>query len=93
MSYQKIGQNLTRNSSVYLFLAMGQQNKSMDGSFNANLDHVENSSFFTICWPTVHCYRGNFGKNSAISGQILMENKTKIVILVNEHLVCCELNH
>ena len=70
MSYQKIGQNFTRNSLVYLFLALGRQNKSMDGSFNAILDHVENSSFFTICWPTVSGAKEGFGSIGRLSKKL-----------------------
>ena len=51
MTYQKIAQNLARNSLVYLFLTLGRQNKSMDSSFNEILDHVENSSFLPYAGP------------------------------------------
>ena len=36
------------NWLAFIFLALGRQNKSMDGSFNAILDHIENSSFFPV---------------------------------------------
>ena len=51
VSYRKIGQNFTINLMVYIVLALGRQNKSMDGSFNDTLDHVENSSFFPYAGP------------------------------------------
>ena len=36
---------------------LGRQNKKMDFSFYAILDHVENSTFLPICCPTVHFHQ------------------------------------
>ena len=38
-----MGQNFARNWLVQLFLGLGRQKKSIDGSFNAILDHVADS--------------------------------------------------
>ena len=53
--YQKIGLNFTSNLLAYLFLMLGQENKSMGGSFIAILDQI-----FLICRPTMQWILAHF---------------------------------